>query len=411
PPRGDSYTPGTFNPPYYGGGHYGGGGYGGGGYGYGGWGNGGGTVAGNYLTGLGRAIRAQGQYNLDTSAATINLEEARTRQIDNRKLWTNTYFEMRKVNQASRDAERRPRGTPETRVRLAQEAAPNRFSPGELDPVTGVVIDYELPVMKPEAPRGLLGLHPDRDENLWLAMMYQGGLMRFNTETKEITTFPLPIEWQNGSTQQSMVSPRNWHVDGKVWTNDQSDHTFMRLDVATGTYEKLPFLLDQHGEPINGYEIPSDQDNNLWALEFGGRGTRIGMVDAKTHELTTWRSPFPRASPRRGQFDEDGILWFAEFGANAIGRFDPETQQMREWVLPTKWIMPYDAVKDDRGEIWTGSMGSDRVVRLNPETGEFVEYLLPAYTNIRRVFFDDATRSFWTGANHTNHIVRLEPLD
>ena len=282
---------------------------------------------------------------------------------------------------------------------------------GELDPVTGEVVDYELPVMKPGAPRGLLGLHPDRDENLWLAMMYQGGLMRFNTETKEITTFPLPIEWQNGSTQQSMVSPRNWHVDGKVWTNDQSDHTFMRLDVATGTYEKLPFLLDQHGEPINGYEIPSDQYNNLWALEFGGRGTRIGMVDAKTHKLTTWRSPFPRAQARRGQFDEDGILWFAEFGANAIGRFDPETQQLREWVLPTKWIMPYDAVKDGRGDIWTGSMGSDRVVRLNPETGEFVEYLLPAYTNIRRVFFDDDTRSFWTGANHTNHSVRLEPLD
>ncbi len=52
PPTGDTYIPGTFNRPYYGGGGYGGGGYGGGGggggYGYGGWGFGGGTVAGNY---------------------------------------------------------------------------------------------------------------------------------------------------------------------------------------------------------------------------------------------------------------------------------------------------------------------------------------------------------------------------
>lgn len=129
-PDGSTYTPGTFYPPYSGGGGY----YGG--YG-GGWGESGGTVAGNYLTGLSRTIRAQGQYNLDTSAATINLAEARKREIDNRKQWTNTYFEMRKINRAYRDAARRPRGTPETWVRLAQEAAPNRLSPGELDPVTG----------------------------------------------------------------------------------------------------------------------------------------------------------------------------------------------------------------------------------------------------------------------------------
>lgn len=130
PPTGRTYIPGTFSQPYYsgGGGYYGG--YGGGW----GWGDSGGTVAGDYLTGLGRTIRTQGQYNLDTSAAAINLTEARKREINNRKQWTNTYFEMRKINRAYRDGERRPRGTPETWVRLAQEAAPNRLSPGELDP-------------------------------------------------------------------------------------------------------------------------------------------------------------------------------------------------------------------------------------------------------------------------------------
>ncbi len=86
---------------------------------------------------MGKAIRAQGQYNLDTSAATINLEEARTRQIDNRKLWTNTYFEMRNVNKAYRDAQRPPARSPETWVRLAQKTAPARLSTSQLDPVTG----------------------------------------------------------------------------------------------------------------------------------------------------------------------------------------------------------------------------------------------------------------------------------
>lgn len=136
PTAGVTYTPGTFSPPYYpgGGGYYGGGG---GGWGWG-WGGGvGSTPAGSYLTGLGNAIRAQGQFNLDTSAAAINLEEAQKRAIENRKLWTNTYFEMRRINQEYRNA-RRPRPeSPSTWVRRAQEAAPDRLSASELDPVTG----------------------------------------------------------------------------------------------------------------------------------------------------------------------------------------------------------------------------------------------------------------------------------
>lgn len=115
---------------------YGGGGYGYGGWG-GGWGGGGGTVAGNYYSGMANAVRAQGDYNLETSQAYINMEEAKRREIENRKQWTDAYFEMRRANSDYRAAERGPKGTPEDWVRFAKEAAPNRLSPGEIDYVTG----------------------------------------------------------------------------------------------------------------------------------------------------------------------------------------------------------------------------------------------------------------------------------
>ncbi len=141
PADGETYTPGTFPAPYYGGGrgYYGGyGGYGG----FGGWGMGwgaGSTAAGSYLTGMGNAIRSQGQYNLDTSAAAINLEEARKRDYENQKLWTQTYFEKRRINQAYQDSQKRPPLSQEAWVRLAQEKAPARLGPSELNPVTGEI--------------------------------------------------------------------------------------------------------------------------------------------------------------------------------------------------------------------------------------------------------------------------------
>jgi hypothetical protein len=117
--------------PYYGG-------FGNGGWGFNDWGAGS-TPAGSYLTGMANAIRAEGEYNLNTSAAAINLEEAQKRDIENRKLWTNTYFEMRRINESYTHPKRPPRPA-ETWARLAQNAAPDRLPNHVLDPVNGQII-------------------------------------------------------------------------------------------------------------------------------------------------------------------------------------------------------------------------------------------------------------------------------
>ena len=280
---------------------------------------------------------------------------------------------------------------------------------GQLDPKTGKVTDYPVPLLKPAAPKGLLELVPDEDGNLWGSMMYQAGVAMIDMKTKKVTAYPLPAEWQSGTTQESMVSPAHWHVDGYVWTNNQENHSILRLNVKTGKYENLGALKDQNGETISGYDIPTDKNNNLFLLEFGG--VKIGRIDAKTKTLTTWKTPIPRARPRRGHFDENGNLWFAEYGGNAIGMFDPETSAIKEWVLPIKWSLPYDAVSNAKGEVWTGSMLTDRVTRLDPKSSQFVDYLLPAETNIRRVFFDDTRNALWVGSNHGDAIIEVQPLD
>lgn len=116
---------------------YGMGAYGGWGYGGYGWG-GGGTAAGNYLQGMSQVIRAQGEYEESRARARISQEEARTKYIDNKKKWTETYFAMREQNQA-RQAEKRERNriSPETVKLAARSAVPKPLSTYELDPITG----------------------------------------------------------------------------------------------------------------------------------------------------------------------------------------------------------------------------------------------------------------------------------
>jgi len=284
---------------------------------------------------------------------------------------------------------------------------------GVLDPKTGRAIDIPIPVLKPEQPKGSLEIELEAGQkNVWLALMYQAGLARIDRITHEVTTYPYPKEWQSTSAQASMVSPQHADVDGKVWSNNQDVHTMYRLDVKTGRYEDLGPSKDLRGKQISAYGMPTDHENNVYQLEFGG--TSIGLRDAKTGAVTIYDTPIKNSRPRRGRVDEQNRLWFAEYGANAIGLFDPKTAAIKEYRLATKYGAPYDVVPNkDASQVWTGSMLNDRVARLDTKSGQITEYLLPRTTNIRRVFVQEIGQQtmLWVGSNHGASIVRVEPLD
>jgi len=284
---------------------------------------------------------------------------------------------------------------------------------GELDPKTGKVTDYALPLLRPDQPKGSLDMELDPSgNNIWIGMSYQAGTSVINRKTKEVKTYPLPKEWTGLTTQTNMTSVAHSDVDGKLWMDDTENHNMYRLEIKTGKWENLGEATAADGKKISGYGIPTDKDNNVYMLEFGN--TRIGKLDAKTNVAQIWTTPIVRSRPRRGRLDDQGHLWFAEYGGNGIGMFDPTTERIKEWKLPTAWSNPYDVVPTkDATEVWTGSMLTDQVARLNPKTDEIVEYLLPHPTNIRRVFVQETGPRpvLWVGNNHGAAIVKVEPLD
>lgn len=95
------------------------------------------TAAEGYQRGMADVIRSTGTYNLLTSEAMKNVEDARKKYIENRLQGTDTYFEMRRLNKQARQAETGPRPTQNDVIRYAQERAPDRLSPSEVDPLTG----------------------------------------------------------------------------------------------------------------------------------------------------------------------------------------------------------------------------------------------------------------------------------
>jgi streptogramin lyase len=279
---------------------------------------------------------------------------------------------------------------------------------GKLDPKTGKVTEYPIPVLKPNMPTGILAVRFDEDENIWLGMQFQGGVAKFDRKTEKFKTWNLPANLNGDHVQINQVSPEHHKVDGKIWLQDAGTYTVLRLDEKSGQFEVFePYKIPRP----NIYDVISDPQNNVYFTVFGGQS--IGKIDAKTGKVAIYDTPSRASAPRRGMLDSEGRLWFGENRANRIGMFDTHTNSFKEWPAPSAESWPYDATADKNGEVWSGGEFSDRVLRLNPKTNEIVEYLLPRFTNIRRVFVQNSTTpvTFWAGNNHGASVVKLEPLD
>jgi len=278
---------------------------------------------------------------------------------------------------------------------------------GKMDPRTGKVTEYEIPILKPNAPNGILGMRFDRDENPWLAMQFQGGIAKFDRKTEKFQTWSLPPELNGPHVQVNQVSPERSYVDGKVWLQDAGTYTVLRLDTTTGKFEMFePYKIPRP----NVYDVIPDANNNGYFLTMGAE--EVGRIDAKTGQIQIFKTPTKGSGPRRGMMDSQDRLWFGENRSDKIGMFDTKTQNFREWT-PTPGGWPYDVTVDKNGEAWSGGEYNDRIVRLDPKTGAFTEYLMPGHTNVRRVWVDNKTTpvTFWVGSNHAASIVKLEPID
>src|SRR5215470_6086529 len=208
---------------------------------------------------------------------------------------------------------------------------------GRLDPKTGEVASYPIPILKDKAAKGALSLYHDHDGNFWVSLMYQAGGAKFDKATKSFTMLPVAPEFNRESSQQAFVAPQSSHVDGKLWIQDVASTSVYRVDLKTGKFENFkPYADIKPDSPLAGrphsiYEIFPDAQNNLYIADF------IDRIDAKTGEYTFIQTPTDRSRPRRGEMDGEGRLWFAEYAVDNVAMLDTRTNRIQEWTVPTKW--------------------------------------------------------------------------
>jgi virginiamycin B lyase len=107
---------------------------------------------------------------------------------------------------------------------------------------------------------------------------------------------------------------------------------------------------------------------------------------AATHAIIT-EYHLPRASmaPHDVLPDKDGVIWFSEFGDQAIGALDPKTGKVTEYPLPSpKPNFPtgtLDLEPDGQGNYWLAMMFQTGLAKFDPRTKTFQTFPIPAALN------------------------------
>ncbi|MGH9202454.1 MAG: carboxypeptidase regulatory-like domain-containing protein, partial [Vicinamibacterales bacterium] len=179
---------------------------------------------------------------------------------------------------------------------------------GMLDPKTGNVVEYPLPITKPGAPVGSLDLVFDKQGNIWMGTMYQGSLAKFDRRTKTFQTWGSPKFRERDEARIAMVMPINHDVDGQVWIGGDEEY---QVDVKTGEWKAIDYSVGLPKDSrilreLSSYGVASDSKNNFYGLNLNG--TYIIKVDGKTGQVTPYATPTPNSGPRRGHMDAQDRL-------------------------------------------------------------------------------------------------------
>jgi len=289
---------------------------------------------------------------------------------------------------------------------------------GKLDPKSGVVTEYEIPMRRPNGvAQGGLQVEFDPEGKLWFANMEQIQLIRFDPETEHMDIFELPVAEEDAAdAHTTMIDPTRMDLDGNLWLNVAGGgfvggEGAWRLHVETAEFTHVTY--PEGSPPTRAYDNVVDNDNNLYGFHM--RNHNLWTTDVKTLETEWFAFPDDRVGCRRGHMDDQERIWCADFMGNGLVMFNTKTREFEgNWTMPTPWTRPYDAHYDDKQYVWAGGMDSDLIVRFDPETGDLNQYLLPHRTNIRHVEVwkggPDELSSFWVGDQHAATLTKIEAL-
>ncbi len=308
-----------------------------------------------------------------------------------------------------------------------------------------VITEYELPRLE-------LSAHDtagDAQGRVWYSTHRSSYVGRLDPASGHVDEFHIPLP------QEGALPGTHWiHVDnqGIAWGSENWAHNIWRLDPASKDFTRIPWKVQ---EPVNSPatgNVAFDPEGFLWHTRDGAvskMGALTGMPE-ESYKTKKFASTYGSAVSDDGRYFGGGawprdVAWWwsterrarysslkpvriqARRAASSIGltitgrpgrggsliKFDINTKLVHEYPLPTPYTSLYTAKADKNGEVWAGELNGGHYLRFDPKTEQFTTYTLPEpFAMDRESWIDNSTSpvSVWF-VDHDGWLVHVQPLD
>jgi streptogramin lyase/cytochrome c5 len=276
---------------------------------------------------------------------------------------------------------------------------------GKLDPKTGIVTEYALPL----TPGAMPGSHHaivDKNGIAWISENWAHQLNRLDPRTGVVKQVRI-----ESKSPINVPSFGNFTLDAEGFVWNARDNRITKIDPATGKVVKEWPL-----QTSTSYDNTISYDGRYW----GGSGptdwgNTVEMLDIETGKMLNLNSGAHMMTARRGGFDPFGNTWWGG-GDGALIELNAKAGRIEEYWPPTAphpYTDFYEAMPDKNGEVWAGVLHGRQMLRFDPKTSRWTSYQMPEpYSYDRRTYIDASTHpvTVWY-VDYNGYMVRVQPLD
>ncbi|MGQ0605752.1 MAG: copper resistance CopC/CopD family protein [Candidatus Nitrosotenuis sp.] len=213
----------------------------------------------------------------------------------------------------------------------------------------------------------------------------------FNIKLEQFHTIPLPIK--------SIPISLETDNDGNLWIALVDQHMLLKYDVESEEFHEYKIPTN----PAGPVALTRDQNGMIWFAE--SQGGKIGVINPTTGIIQEFIPSEPLKEPFFLLFDQDGTMLISEHTALRILRFDPYLETFSSVVTVTDTnALPFALALDKFRNIWIAQHTVDKLGIYDPQKRGFAELNIPTQTTFTQFLISDKDGNVWFVEQRSNKL-------
>jgi streptogramin lyase len=248
-----------------------------------------------------------------------------------------------------------------------------------------------------------LSVFDPKDNNiLWFIDPTSTILGKFNTDTNETETFALP--------NKGVISGLTIDNSENVWMSIIQDNSILRFDINKNNFEtyKIP---TENSRPLS---LIYDEDNNyIWFTESIGK---IGRLDIQNKKITEYPNLTVSNTLEKSILSEptsllldpkNSNIFISDHEKNSVIRFNTFTSVFKEYPLTDINGLAFGMALDAYDNLWIAQHVSDTLAILDPETGKTINIDIPTSNSFVQYLVTDSKKDIWFAEQRGNGLGKV----